>query len=213
MVFVNLDDVHDWHGSVVERAETVASGPTCILIGLAHRPLPPTSTRVLDALTCMLMAAGAMNGAPVPHTCVEVEDLDGAADALAASAGSAPFAALTLAGLLRVTAQLSVPDGLVAESLAYSMLLAGPEFRAWLARTPRRPIDKTDDQVLLDRDGTTLRIVLNRPHRNNAFGRLPPSKRPGRCQTTASNMRRSYQRRFANGSPASGCASSHSQAS
>ncbi|NUU22677.1 MAG: enoyl-CoA hydratase/isomerase family protein, partial [Streptomycetaceae bacterium] len=60
---------------------------------------------------------------------------------------------------------------LAAESLAYSALLAGPEFAAWRAAHPPRPEPPVpDDAVLLARDGDTLRITLNRPDRRNALG-------------------------------------------
>jgi enoyl-CoA hydratase/carnithine racemase len=73
--------------------------------------------------------------------------------------------------MLPVTARSSVADGLVVESLAYSMLLAGPEFMAWRARTPAGPVPLDDEPVLLRRDGEVLSVVLNRPDRHNAFGR------------------------------------------
>ncbi len=57
----------------------------------------------------------------------------------------------------------------VTESLAYSTLQAGPEFARWLAdRGPARLPDIVDP-VRAERDGDTLRIVFNRPHRHNAF--------------------------------------------
>ena len=58
-----------------------------------------------------------------------------------------------------------------AESLAYSRLLAGPEFRAWRRSRPRRPVPDCPDPVLLERQGERLVITLNRPERRNAFGR------------------------------------------
>jgi enoyl-CoA hydratase/carnithine racemase len=72
--------------------------------------------------------------------------------------------------LLPLTASLPVLAGLVAESQAYSMLLAGPEFLAWRERTPRRVVaDQDGEPVLLSREGAVLRIALNRPRRHNAF--------------------------------------------
>ncbi len=51
-----------------------------------------------------------------------------------ASARDAPFASTILGQILRLTEHLPVGDGLIAESLAYSTMLGGDEFRAWLAR-------------------------------------------------------------------------------
>ncbi|MEY2425293.1 MAG: hypothetical protein QOI61_865, partial [Actinomycetota bacterium] len=65
----------------------------------------------------------------------------------------------------------SVDEGLVAESLVYSALQAGPEFAAWRAATPVKPKTPNDEPaVRLDRDGDVLRVTLNRPERRNALG-------------------------------------------
>ncbi|MDI2132244.1 enoyl-CoA hydratase/isomerase family protein [Yinghuangia seranimata] len=62
-------------------------------------------------------------------------------------------------------------DGVAAESLAYSALLAGPEFATWRAARPTRPVPPPPDApVLVNRTGATLQITLNRPERRNAFG-------------------------------------------
>ena len=59
------------------------------------------------------------------------------------------------------------PSSLVTESLAYSLLQSGPEFRRWLeGRGPARPAgDAGDPRVRVD--GRT--IVLTRPGRHNAL--------------------------------------------
>jgi enoyl-CoA hydratase/carnithine racemase len=91
---------------------------------------------------------------------------------LAAAIEHCPRAAATLAGVLRVTGQVPVMDGLAAESAAYSALLAGGEFRRWLAgRALRRPQPESGATVLIERAGAELQILLNRPQRRNAFGR------------------------------------------
>jgi hypothetical protein len=90
-------------------------------------------------------------------------------DAVAAAVATNPLAARTLVDVLRLTEALPVADGLVAESFAYSTLLAGPEFARWLAeRGPRTPPPAGDEPVLLERDGDELVITLNRPERSNA---------------------------------------------
>ncbi len=62
------------------------------------------------------------------------------------------------------------PAGLVVESLAYSSLLAGQEFAAWLAVQPRRrPRTFASPPVRLERTGDELRITLARPENRNAF--------------------------------------------
>jgi hypothetical protein len=54
-------------------------------------------------------------------------------EAVVATVEAAPQAAVTLALVLRATLALGVPAGLAAESAAYSMLQAGPEFARWRA--------------------------------------------------------------------------------
>ncbi|HEY5888589.1 MAG TPA: enoyl-CoA hydratase/isomerase family protein [Acidimicrobiales bacterium] len=62
----------------------------------------------------------------------------------------------------------SIEDGLVAESLAYAELQAGPEFALWLdERGPVTPVP-SPEPVLLDREGDHLTITLNRPESHNA---------------------------------------------
>ncbi len=59
--------------------------------------------------------------------------------------------------------------GLVTESLAYSTLQSGREFEDWLARRGPASSPRADTPVLLDRQGDSLTIWLNRPDRHNAF--------------------------------------------
>lgn len=60
-------------------------------------------------------------------------------------------------------------SGVVTESLAYSVLQAGPEFAGWLAARGPATVPTVADPLLLDRDGDTLRLRFNRPRRHNAF--------------------------------------------
>ena len=60
-------------------------------------------------------------------------------------------------------------SGLVTESLAYSTLQAGREFADWLARRGPASSPTTPDPVLVEREGDSLCIRLNRPARHNAF--------------------------------------------
>ena len=85
-----------------------------------------------------------------------------------------PGPARVLDDLLRATEDLPVPDALAMESVAYSLLLAGPDFRAWRAATPRREVPVPAEPVVVQRDRTTpevLDVALNVPERHNAFGR------------------------------------------
>jgi enoyl-CoA hydratase/carnithine racemase len=62
-------------------------------------------------------------------------------------------------------------DGLVAESLVYSTLQAGPEFHEWLARRrpPKARPAPDGPAVRVDREGARLTLTLNRPGKHNAF--------------------------------------------
>lgn len=100
-------------------------------------------------------------------------------DAVAAAVAANPLAARVLVDVLRLTERLPVAEGLLAESFAYSTLLAGPEHARWLAeRGPRTPPPAGgepgplggdgDEPVLLERDGDELVVTLHRPGRSNA---------------------------------------------
>lgn len=103
---------------------------------------------------------------------VAVDDLAAARDSIATAVRQTPTAASVLIGLLRLTSSLPVLDGLVAESLAYSVLLAGPEFAAWRDATPWREVQPDPEPVVrLERYEDELTIALHRPHRHNAFNR------------------------------------------
>ena len=98
--------------------------------------------------------------------------VDDAVHLLVGRAAANPTASATLARVLRVTAALDVTDALEVESLAYSMLLAGPEFQRWLAQrpAPRPKGDGGDAEVVrVERDGGVLKVTLDRPHVHNAF--------------------------------------------
>lgn len=90
--------------------------------------------------------------------------------AVTAGAAANPTAAATLTHVLRATESLDVVDALRIESLAYSMLLAGPEFHDWLGqRSAEAKTADEGDVVETERRGGVLHIALNRPHVHNAF--------------------------------------------
>ncbi len=140
--------------------------PYSVLVGVTRRAVGEQAARLASSLDCTVAPASSERWA------VGVSDVDAAVAALSDAVSSAPDAAAALCGLLRVTAAADVASGLTAESLAYSMLLAGPEFAHWLAGHPRRPVPAAiEPAVLLDRSGERLTVTLNRPERRNAFGR------------------------------------------
>ncbi|MGW0664697.1 enoyl-CoA hydratase/isomerase family protein [Streptodolium elevatio] len=154
------------------------AGSTRLTIGIAREPWDDALQPVVEALTLTLClpAVAAPGRAHVP-----VPDPAAAAAEIAAAADRTPRAALALGNVLRINARLldaagspwtrGVEDAVATESLAYSALLAGPEFAAWRTEHPPRPEPPVPpDAVLLDREGDLLRITLNRPDRRNALG-------------------------------------------
>ena len=80
-----------------------------------------------DSLDILLTTAP---DAPQPWVSVAPAEVDGLVAELAAAAARTPVAAAVVAQVLRMGTHLPFDDALVVESLAYSMLLAGAEFRA-----------------------------------------------------------------------------------
>jgi hypothetical protein len=103
---------------------------------------------------------------------VVVDDGDPALHRIEANLAEHPVTSTTLALLLRGQHRLSLDEGLVAESAAYSVLQSGPEFAAWRAAHPARSDLDAGPRVRIDRDGDTLSVTLTRPERLNALDAL-----------------------------------------
>jgi len=115
------------------------------------------------------VTSGEVDGAWMQLCDVVVEGGDPALARIDENVSEHPIAAATLALLLRGQHHLSVDQGLVAESSAYSVLQSGPEFREWRAAHPPR-IERDDGpRVRVERDAGTLHITLTRPQRLNAL--------------------------------------------
>ncbi|WTW98690.1 enoyl-CoA hydratase/isomerase family protein [Streptomycetaceae bacterium NBC_01309] len=162
------------------------AGSTRLTLGIARGPWDEALQPVVDALTLALC----LPSVPAPGRAhVPVPDPAAAAAEIAAAVDRTPRAALALGNVLRINGRLlatgsfgadssnadssprGVSDAVATESLAYSALLAGPEFAAWRTGHPARPEPPVPaDAVLLDREGDVLRITLNRPDRRNALG-------------------------------------------
>ncbi|WP_241834430.1 enoyl-CoA hydratase/isomerase family protein [Pseudofrankia asymbiotica] len=105
----------------------------------------------------------------LPEVLAPGDDVDAAVATLVRAVGEHPEAAVALVGLLRMAGRLEPLDGLVAESLAYSTLLAGGDFARWLAARPPREHRPVAQPVLTRRDGDRLVLTFNRPEARNAF--------------------------------------------
>ena len=167
LLAVDLDSVPT--PSVVAAAARAAGESDRILVGVATRGIPDPALNPLVTgldLTLVPDAACSVEQVAVVDPAAEVGVLQGLAEVN-------PQAATVLAGLLRWSGSLPVAAALDAESLAYSTLLGGQEFRRWLDRRGPRPLlpPAPAEPVLVVRDGDELRITLNRPRRRNAYGR------------------------------------------
>jgi enoyl-CoA hydratase len=126
--------------------------------------------QTVAALPTVTIARGAGSLA----TCCDAVALDADQLAeLAAGVTANPLASFALVSLLRGVERLSITHGLAAESATYSMLQAGPEFARWRAVNPTKDRndhgDNAQPRVLLERQGSTLQVCLNRPDHHNAF--------------------------------------------
>jgi hypothetical protein len=97
-------------------------------------------------------------------------DAEAAVAVLVAAASASPAAAGLLAQVLRATDGLPVADALVVESVAYSLLLTGPDFAHWLAgRRMPRAAASGESGVVVRREGPLLELTLDRPSVRNAY--------------------------------------------
>jgi len=101
---------------------------------------------------------------------VKVPNLEEAVSEIKNSVEGNPHSSIMLVQLLRQRAYLDVDTGLLSESIAYAALQGGPEFQTWLSRRDTSPgKDNLTPTVLGKRNGSELKISLNRPDRANAF--------------------------------------------
>ena len=123
------------------------------------------------AVTDVALCPGRGTDRPPPGW-VAVDDPDAEAVRLSEACAANPVAASVLVQLLRATEALPVVAGVMAESFAYSMLLAGSEFGRWLQKRPSLRHRAAAQSVLVESsDGAPpgITITLNRPEVRNAY--------------------------------------------
>jgi enoyl-CoA hydratase/carnithine racemase len=153
-------------GSEDDFVVPVSPALPCAVIGVARdHPSRPAPSGV-DVALCPA------DGHIAPYGWVAVADMDSEVGRIAATVDRNPQAAVLFAQTLRIGATLSVAEGLLVESLAYSVLQAGSEFRSWRRGSDRArasgPRSEPSEPVLVERNGGLLRVTLNRPHVRNA---------------------------------------------
>ena len=122
-----------------------------LLVGVAHNGIAPEARALADAVD--VVAESEQERAEIVATCAR-----------------APLAALVLAQLLRGRLSRSIAEGLVAESLAYSTLQAGPEFAVWCkTRSPRQHEPVSEPALRVTRSAGELSLLLDRPAKRNAY--------------------------------------------
>lgn len=108
--------------------------------------------------------------APAPWVTVAPVRLDAAIDRVRTVVAKAPVASTVLARVLRAGENLSFETALELESLAYSTLLGGSEFGAWLHARPTPVADRQDrPPVRYARDGDCVSLTLASPGNHNAM--------------------------------------------
>jgi Enoyl-CoA hydratase/isomerase len=156
-------------GDLAETVGNAVGVPVVVVAG----PAPANGTdlgplcELLGSLPCVLVAEPGAPDALGPF--VDVRPSADEVGAVVALAHRMPLAATTFALLLRHAEERGVAAGLVAESSAYSVLQAGPEFAAWRAGRPPRARPAGDQPLLLDRTGDVLVVTFDRPAVHNAL--------------------------------------------
>lgn len=147
----------------LSRGEDYPSAPIVIGIDRAGT-LPEVAVHDFAALVTTCPTA------PAPWVSVAPGRLTAQLALIAANIAAAPLAATTFARVLRIGEQLPFAEALAVESLAYSTLLGGDEFRNWLAATQRPPLLPTATELVrYDRSGAHVTLTLSAPDTNNAM--------------------------------------------
>ncbi|MFC9555222.1 enoyl-CoA hydratase/isomerase family protein [Rhodococcus sp. NPDC056960] len=169
VLIVDLDDA-DADSGMIARAAARIPVLDRITVGRCTGGVPAA----LAPLTAALDLTYATGPDPTDRAVVGTENVDATVAEFVNGVARCPQSALVAAQVVRISQTLPVPEAVDVESLAYSTLQGGSEFKGWLdeRRTLGRPLPPppATDPVLIDRDGDTLRITLNRPERRNAYG-------------------------------------------
>lgn len=126
--------------------------------------LPSIETDAFDLLVTTA------DNASRPWISVCSKGIDAELARLADAVRANPLAATVAAQVLRLTADLPLADALTVESLAYSALLGGGEFRRWRARVAASPMALSPaEPVRAERQGDHLTLTLDDPANRNAM--------------------------------------------
>ena len=141
--------------------------------GCSHLIVDPKSSggwpRDLYPGRCPIIALGSEEdidpAAPIDMVCSEEQ-----IDFVINSVKEQPEASTIACQVLRANALSDSSQGLLVESLAYSVLLESDSFQSWLKnRESARGNSRHDANVIIEREDNTLSIILDRPKRHNAY--------------------------------------------
>ena len=150
----------DFDRLVLDGIAAAAGGPA-VVVGVGDDPADDMGT-ALAGLPVVSIAVGAGG----QSWDLALDDPDPVLEGLLAN----PQASVVAAQTLRLGARLSRPDALLAESLAYATLQAGPEHARWLAQRGRRTRqDLGHPRIEVTDDGASVTVTLNRPRLLNLF--------------------------------------------
>src|SRR5579859_3591871 len=151
------------------RVGSWPGGP--IVIGVDRAAALPAADSDYDVLLTTAPKA--------PRPWVSLGDVDAALAQIQATLARGPVASSLAASVVRTGEGLSFEAALTIESLAYSALLGGQEFRRWRTETPRSAnVEEDGPPVRVERAGGVLQIILARPGKRNA---LSAAMRDGLC--------------------------------
>ncbi len=140
---------------------------TCLIAidSAPGQPLSSAAEKIAELATMSLTAAE-----PRDHRFIHVVSVSDSLESLTQRIDLAPAASLVCDDVLRANQRSSDTfSSVMTESLAYSTLQSGPEFRRWLGAAGPRTLADPPDPVLTERSGDTLVVTLNQPRRHNAF--------------------------------------------
>ena len=138
-----------------------AAGVPAVVVDVGDDPADDMGT-ALAALPVVSVAVGAGG----ESWDLALDDLAPVLEGLRAN----PQASVVAAQTLRLGDRLSQPDALLAESLAYATLQAGPEHARWLTERGRRTRRDLDHpRIEVTDDGASVTVTLNRPRLLNLF--------------------------------------------
>jgi hypothetical protein len=151
--------------SAISRAIDIAEASQGIVIGVDRAGHAPAIDP--EPFDCLFTTG---SDARFPWVSVAPSRIEAQLQGIIARVAAAPIAAATCMRVLRVNQGLSFQHALFVESLAYSTLLGGEEFRRWRRDRPANRTALPDNRpyVVIEREDAVVTATLDRPEERNA---------------------------------------------